>query len=115
MEQNINARDAAVYEQIAKLQGSSTESIKYVSTPAGDVKLTVSATTDYDDLKGIGGAYYERPYVYQVRVETNLPEPVSTEFNKRRFETAVEAYEWGVKVVRTWAGKVKELIETLNA
>lgn len=115
MEQNTNTREAAMYEQIAKLQGRSTESIHILYTNAGEVKLTVSAVTDYDDLNHLGGSSYERPYVYQVRLDASLPEPVSTKFNSRRFTTAVEAYEWAVKVVRAYADKVSELSQLLDA
>ncbi len=115
MEQNINARDAQMYEQIAKLQGSSTESIHHIETPAGIVKITVSATMDYEDLNNVGGSYYERPWVYQVRTDANLPGPVETKFSKRRFIKASDAYEWGVKVIRAWADKVQELSSVLDA
>lgn len=115
MEQNINTREAEMYQQIAKLQGNSTESIHILDTTAGAVKLTVSSTLDYDDIRNIGGSYYERPYIYQARVDISLPEPVSTKFSKRRFLTAVEAYEWGVKVIRAFADKVQELSSILDA
>jgi len=115
MEQNTNTREAAMYEQIAKLQGRSTESIHILDTNAGEVKLTVSAVTDYDDINKLGGTCYERPYVYQVRLDASLPEPISTKFNNRRFTTSVEAYEWGVKVVRAYADKVSELSQLLDA
>lgn len=115
MEQNINAREAAMYEQIAKLQGHSTESIHYLDTQAGVVKLTVSGTPDYDDINNIGGSCYERPYIYRANVDISLPEPVSTKFSKKRFATAVEAYDWGVKVIRAFADKVQELSELLDA
>ena len=111
MEKNTNTREAAMYEQIAKLQGRSTESIHILDTNAGEVKLTVSAVTDYDDINKLGGTCYER----QVRLDASLPEPVSTKFNNRRFTTSVEAYEWGVKVVRAYADKVSELSLLLDA
>ena len=115
MEKNTNTREAVMYDQIAKLQGSSTEAIKTVTTSAGDTTITVSGTTDYDDIANQGGSAYERPYVYQVRIDLHLPEPVATKFGKRRFQTAVEAYEFGVKVARTYADKVHELSAVLDA
>lgn len=115
MEKNTNTREAAMYEQIAKLQGRSTESIHILDINAGEVKLTVSAVTDYDDINSTGGSCYERPYIYRANVDISLPEPVSTKFSKKRFATAVEAYEWGVKVVRAYADKVSELSQLLDA
>jgi len=113
-EKKTNTRDADMFEQIAKLQGSATESIHHISTAHGEERLTVSATTDYDDTFGRGGDAYTRPYVYQVRTTARLPRPVEERFDAARFATAVEAYEWGRHIILSSADKVTELLEIVD-
>lgn len=114
MEKNTNTRDAEMFEQIAKLKGSATESIHIITTAHGEERLTVSAVADYDDTFGRGGDSYNRPYVYQVRTTARLPRPVEQRFDAARFTTAVEAYEWGRHILLTAADKVTELLEIVD-
>lgn len=114
MNQETITRETAMYEQIAKLQGSSHESIHILETAHGKETLTVSAETDYEDTFGRGGDYYKRPYVYQVRTSASLPAPVADRFNAKRFETAIEAYEWGRYIVLFAADKTSELLAALG-
>lgn len=114
MNESINTRDAEMFEQIAKLQGSATESIHIISTTHGDERLTVSAVTDYDDTFGRGGDSYSRPFIFQVRTTARLPRPVEQRFDNARFATAIEAYEWGRHILLTAADKVTELLEIVD-
>lgn len=115
MEQNIPTREAAAYEQIAKLNGQSNEAIKYITTSGGDVKLTVSAVADYNDINGAGGMTADRPLVFRVSPGTTLPGALEKQFEERRFVTASEAYDYGVKVLRAYADKLKELEALIGA
>ena len=104
-----NENKAAAYEQIKKLGGNSTESIKTIETGIGDVDIKVRAEMDFADLKKVGGNVNDRPYVYRGNLEgVPVPSQVADKINNKVYETAEAAFK-GTKAI------VEKYVEGLKA
>ncbi len=100
---------AAAYEQIKKLGGNSTESIKTIKTDIGEMDVKVQAELDHTDFKKVGGNMHERPYVYRGYLEgVPVPVQVADKINNRVYETAEAAFN-GTKAI------VEKYVEGLKA
>ena len=104
-----NENKAAAYEQIKKLGGNSTESIKTIVTGIGDVDIKVRAEMDFADLKKVGGNLNDRPYVYRGNLEgVPVPQQVAEKINNKVYETAEAAFK-GTKAI------IEKYVEGLKA
>ena len=104
-----NEFKAAAYEQIKKLGGNSTESIKTIETGIGDVDIKVRAEMDFADLKKVGGNVNDRPYVFRCNLEgAYVPPQVAEKINNKVYETADAAFK-GTKAI------VEKYVEGLKA
>lgn len=109
MEKTTDFR-AAAYEQIKKLGGNSTESIKTIDTAIGEMDIKVMAILDFNDIKKVGGAVHGRPYVYRAIVEgMPLPMQVGQKISDKEYETAAAAFEATKAIVEKYAEGVKDI------
>ncbi len=100
---------AAAYEQIKKLGGNSTESIKTIETGIGDVDIKIRAEMDFADIKKAGGNVNDRPFVYRGNLEgVPVPAQVADKINNKVYETAEAAFN-GTKAI------VEKYVEGLKA
>lgn len=98
-----NEFKAAAYEQIKKLGGNNTETVKTIATKKGDVDIKVRMEPDFQDIAKQGGAIMERPYVYRAAVEgMPLPMEITQKINGKLYETAAEAFETSKKIMEKY-------------
>lgn len=108
MEDKKNNNKAEAYEQIKKLGGNTTESIKTVKTGIGDVDIKVTARLDFNDIKKQGGSLQDRPYVYVANVEGQpIPIAVLQKITCAEYETAAAAFDGTKKIVEKYAEGIK--------
>lgn len=99
---------AAAYEQIKKLGGNSTESIKTIKTSIGEMDIKVIALMDFGDVKKVGGNVHERPYVYKGSVEGfPFPELVAKKIDGKIYESAAAAFNGTKEIVEKYAEGLK--------
>lgn len=99
---------AAAYEQIKKLGGDSTESIKTVKTDIGDVDIRVHAEMDFAGAKKDGVNARERPYIYRANLHgTTVPALVSDKVNGKVYETAEAAFKGTKEIVEKYVEGLK--------
>ena len=111
-EQTAQNPKAEAYEQIKKLGGDSTESIKTVKTDVGEMDIKVRAQMDFNDAFKKGGNVMERPYIYKAGVDGYpLPTQVISKITAAAYETAAAAYDATVKII----GKYVEALKAVEA
>lgn len=99
---------AAAYEQIKKLGGNSTESIKTIKTDIGEMDVKVRAEMDFADIKKVGGNVHERPYVYRGNLEgVPVPAQVAEKINGRVYESADAAFKGTKEIVEKYVEGLK--------
>ena len=105
-----NEFKAAAYEQIKKLGGNFTETVKTIETKKGEAEIKVRMEPDYQDIAKKGGSPLERPYIYRAAVEgMPLPFEISQKINVKLYETANEALENTKKIVEKYVESLMDI------